>query len=245
MDATQNECQFLPLFKGVPPAEMQVLYFEGRPKFVQADQHIFRLGDPADYIYIILGGAIQLSRRTPDGARRTSEILLKGDMPGMLELFHPDRAYLSDCTAVHDSRLFEIPSEKFKKAVQSNGMLALNILEIMAQRSHLLALEAEQKSIKSAPQQVACFLARLCMLHGFDPNGFDLPYSKTLIASRLGMELETFSRALSKVRDHGIQISGSYVSFADMNALENYICQACGVAENCQEKMALVSKLAQ
>lgn len=76
----------------------------------------------------------------------------------------------------------------------------------MAERAHIAEVEAEHQATMSAAQLVACFMQRLCVLYNFDPKGFDLPYSKTLIASRLGMELETFSRTLAKLKEHGIAV---------------------------------------
>ena len=49
-----------------------------------------------------------------------------------------------------------------------------------------------------------------------DVHGFTLPFKKSLIASRLGMELETLSRALPKLKEHGITVKGSQVVFHDV-----------------------------
>jgi len=116
---------------------------------------------------------------------------------------------------------------------------------MLSRRAHIATVEAEHKATMTAAQQVGCFLERLCILHDFDPHGFDLPYSKTLIASRLGMELETFSRALAKVRDHGISIQGSRVSFNDIQEVEDFACADCSMAGNCDEHEMLRQKLLQ
>jgi CRP-like cAMP-binding protein len=75
--------------------------------------------------------------------------------------------------------------------------------------------EMERQVTMTAPQILAHFLRQICDSHGLDPRGFALPYKKSLIASRLGMELETLSRAWPKLKDHGIIVKGSYVSFPD------------------------------
>jgi hypothetical protein len=85
----------------------------------------------------------------------------------------------------------------------------------------------------NATQIVACFLQHLCVSHQLDPRGFDLPYSKSLIASRLGMQLESFSRTLPKLRELGIVVSGKHVSFVNVNTAQHYACGACSVAEEC------------
>jgi hypothetical protein len=77
-------------------------------------------------------------------------------------------------------------------------------------------------------------LERLCLLYDFDPAGFELPISKTLIASRLRMELETFSRALKKLSAHGITVTGTHVAFTDRGKVGRFVCDACSMREECQ-----------
>src|SRR5471030_2400757 len=94
----------------------------------------------------------------------------------------------------------------------------------------------------SAAQLVACFMQRLCVLYDFNPAGFDLPYSKTLIASRLGMELETFSRTVAKLKEHGITVEGTHVEIHDLGRVEQYVCGFCSIAEDCPTHQAMEKK---
>jgi hypothetical protein len=71
-------------------------------------------------------------------------------------------------------------------------------------------------------------------LYGFDPKNFDLPYKKTLIASRLGMALETFSRSLEKLSDHGITLSGNHVSIHDFEKSTKFVCSECSISDVCE-----------
>jgi hypothetical protein len=64
------------------------------------------------------------------------------------------------------------------------------------------------------------FLLRLCNLDADGPIRLNLPYHKTLIASRLGMKAETFSRALAKLRQEtGIRIKGAAVEIDTVDQL--------------------------
>ena len=85
----------------------------------------------------------------------------------------------------------------------------------------------------SAAQIVACYLQRLCVLYNFDPHGFELPISKTLIASRLRMELETFSRTLKKLKEHGIEVEGTHVRFTSIDKARHFSCDDCSIHEDC------------
>jgi hypothetical protein len=89
-------------------------------------------------------------------------------------------------------------------------------------------------SIGSPAQIVACYLQRLCLVNGLNPNKFELPYSKTLISSRLRIELETLSRTLKSLRNEGIEVNGTSVSFTDKQKIGRFVCNHCSLSEDCQ-----------
>ncbi len=64
-------------------------------------------------------------------------------------------------------------------------------------------------------------------------------YSKTLIASKLRMELATFSRTLKKLIQEGIEIQGSHVSFTDSQKTNDFVCSQCSLFEECSARLFL------
>lgn len=233
----------LPLFTGLPERERDSLIRGGKTHRYEKGQNIFRYGDPIRSFYIVCEGAVQLFRETPDGHEMTSEVLIAGDAIGETEILQLSPTHQFNALAIKNTTLVEFPVSWLKDNIQDNGALALNMLGMLSRRAHVATVEAEHKATMTAAQQVACFLERLCILHDFDPHGFDLPYSKTLIASRLGMELETFSRALSKIRDHGVSVQGNQVSFNNIDEMEAFVCSDCSIAGNCGEHEQLRQRL--
>jgi hypothetical protein len=109
----------------------------------------------------------------------------------------------------------------------------------ISDRLHSAQIEAEHQSTMSATQIVACFLQRLCVLYELDPSGFELPYSKTLIASRLRMELATFSRTLKKLKEEGINVERTHVVFTDKQKTRRFVCDECSLSEDCTAHIKL------
>ncbi len=89
---------------------------------------------------------------------------------------------------------------------------------------HLKALveQIEQIKILSAPQRLADFLIRLSSVRE-GPAEIELPYEKSLIASRLGMKPESLSRALAKLRPLGVSVDRERVSIVDMRLLLQFV----------------------
>ena len=78
--------------------------------------------------------------------------------------------------------------------------------------------EIEQLKARSTPQRIADFLVK----HANANSGaarIVLPYEKALIASRLGMTPESFSRALGKLAKIGVIVDRDSVSIGDVAKL--------------------------
>jgi CRP-like cAMP-binding protein len=233
----------LPLFAGLSEGERSRLVLGGKIRPFKNGEPIFHYGDPIAHFYIVCEGAVQLFRESADGHEMTSDVLIPGDIIGETDILQPRKGRPFNATAAKDSALMELPISWLRETARQNSMLALNLLAILSQRTHIASIEAEHKATMTAAQQVACFLERLCVLHNFDPRGFELPYSKTLIASRLGMELETLSRTLNKIRDHGINVKGTHVAFESLDAMESFVCDHCSISDNCREHELLKERI--
>lgn len=232
-----------PLFAGLALQEQNGLINAGKPRQLARGKLLFGQGDKVSYFYIITSGALQLFRSTPDGHEKTIALLKAGQTICEDEIMDSCHGYRVNCVALENAEVLEFPASWLKNAATRYPNFALNLLSMIAERSHAAELEAEHQATMSAPQLLACFLQRLCVLHDFDPKGFTLPYTKTIIASRLGMEIETFSRTLGKLKAHGIVVEGSNVSITDLDAVSDYVCDACSVSGACATHQALEKKL--
>ena len=84
-----------------------------------------------------------------------------------------------------------------------------------------LVRQVEQLAVKSSAERVAGFLCKLTS-NADGPVTIQLPLDKALIAGRLGMQPETFSRSLAKLRRLGIVTNGGVVQVPDVAALRNF-----------------------
>lgn len=232
----------LPLFSGLTEQEKDMLIKGGKVHHCPRGQMLFVHGEPVTHFYVIVKGTVQLFRVNPDGNQKTLDVLKAGQTMCESEIMDSCSNHRVNATPVEDSVIIEYPVAWLKDAAKKHSTLALNLLSLIAQQAHMAEVEAEHQAAMSAAQLVACFLQRLCVLYDFDPKGFELPYSKTLIASRLGMELETFSRTMAKLKDHGITVNGMHVSITDLERIEEYVCGFCSIAGECATHQAMEKK---
>lgn len=170
---------------------------------------VFLQGDPVDYFYLIIEGWVKLSRLTPGGEQAVIAVFAPGETFGEAAMLGSGE-FQATAELAAPGRLLAFPAKQFIATLKRNGDLALNMLASISCHVQYLGQQLEQLQAKSASQRVGNFLLPLIR----EPNRsaiVQLPYDKSLIAARLGMKPETFSRALAKLRQIGVRTEGSAV----------------------------------
>lgn len=205
------------LLKALDPADLDRMIDAGSVIKLARNQHLFSQGDPAKALFLIVEGQIKLSRLAPDGGEAVVHVFGAGETFAEAAMFMGGR-YPVTATAVTDSRLVSISNARLRDQVLAKPETAFAMLASMAQHLKLLVAQIEQMKLLTTKQRTIRFL--------LDQSGqtdgaasFNLPHDKALIANRLGMKPETFSRALAELTKHGVQMTGSHVAIADVRHL--------------------------
>lgn len=229
----------MPLLAGFRAEEKRLLLSQCRVVTFPAKQFLFHHGDALKAFYIISKGSVQLFRITPDGHELTSDVLVNGDFLCVSDVFNQNNSYQINARTLTDTITLQIPAGWLRFNLMRLDHLGKHLLAAMSEKLFLSQVETEHQATMNAPQLIACLLQQICVAYDLDPAGFDLPYNKSLIASRLGIELETFSRSLPRLKRHGIAVHGNHVSISDREVARRFVCDFCTVAEQCEARKAL------
>lgn len=221
--------KFAAIFKGLSEQEKDELLKDGKIRYLNKKEFLFRHGDPILSFYVVCFGAIQLFRNNADGDEKTVNIATAHD----IIFCDPNSTHQLNAVAVGDAVVLEFSKMWLKESAKKCSEFALNLLTEISKQALAAELEAEHQATMSATQLVSCFMQKLCLVHDLNPRRFTLPYSKKLIASRLGMELETLSRSLAKLKECGINVCGSQVEISESNNIENDVCGHCSIEGDC------------
>jgi len=145
------------------------------------------------------------------------EILGPGMSFGEAVLFM-ERPYLVTATALADGLLLHVSREALFRELDRDPGLARRMLAGLSMRLHMLMKDMEAMTLHSATQRVIGYLTRL------DDDAGDgrvtLPAQKNLVASRLNLTPEYFSRILHELSDEGlIRVDGRAIEILDPRAL--------------------------
>ncbi|MFP4313856.1 MAG: Crp/Fnr family transcriptional regulator [Alphaproteobacteria bacterium] len=198
-------------------------------------QILFLHEDEAKYFYYIKNGWVKLFRETLDGTQAVVDIFTSGHIFGETSIFE-DSLYPYSAEIVEKAEIIALPLKPLKDEIEGNSKLAYDMLSSMAKYRRQQDREIEHRSIQNASQRIGCFLLRLTRQDEQGAVKIQLPYDKMLVASRLGMQPETFSRALKKLKtETGIEIKGATIEMQDLEQLTNYSCGACSSEFPCKD----------
>lgn len=219
---TDTEIAMSSLLLSHMPGELAgKLYKEARIGKVSAGGVIFREGEPANQVIIVLEGTVKLSRTDQFGAEAIIAVQKAGDTVGAPLAFR-NASYPVSCTALKNSRFAALSCEAIRKGVMSSPDTINAVLAATYEHLHSLVKQIGQLKANSSQKRIAQFL-----LSHVDTNEeravFLLPYDKVVIAGLLGITPETLSRLFSKLKSYGVLITGQSVQIDDVARLKNYL----------------------
>lgn len=211
----------------------------GNERKLDKGKIVFIHEEQAENFYILTAGWVKLFRETADGAQSIIDILPAGHTFGETPIFE-DGLYPYSAEIVEPSVVISAPLSLLKEELQSNNELSMNMLKHLIRYKRGQDRELEHMTVQNAPQRIGCFLMRLADSDSKGPVTIHLPYDKTLLAARLGMQPETFSRALAKLKEQtGIRVKGAVVELDNLEQLINYSCQVCSSEFPCKDVVSL------
>jgi CRP-like cAMP-binding protein len=221
---TQAFLANLPLFKELAPAEVDRIATGTTELHVPRGEILFNKGDPCTGFHLVIYGQVKLSFVTPQGSEKVVEIIGPGYSFGEALMFM-DKPYIVMAQTLADSLLLHISKQAVFDGIQHDPGLARRMLAGLARRLHSLIIDVESYSLQSGSQRVIGFLLR----HDVDPASAGGPYtvtlptSKAIVASRLNLTPEHFSRILHDLSEAGlIAVEGRDVRILDATKLRNY-----------------------
>ena len=214
---------------------------QGRHITCAKNQILFLHQDQADTFYLVVKGWMKLFKETIDGTQAVIDIMPDGHIFGESSIFEDD-IYPFSAEAAEDSTLISFPTALLKQEIEDNPNLARGMLSAMARYRKQQDQELEHRTLQNAPQRIGCFLLRLADQKQEGPVRIQLPYDKTLVAARLGMQPETFSRALAKLKAAtDMRIKGAVIELDSIDQLVDYSCIACSSEFPCKDIVKKIS----
>jgi CRP-like cAMP-binding protein len=209
------------LFAGLPEATVRELLRNARILVCARGRMLFMRGDRANRFFIVLDGWVKIFRDAPDGHQTVVGVMKPCEAFAQAAMFGGGD-FPASAEVVSDARILEVPAEPFLTRLRDDVDVALKILASLSARLVHMVQHIEQIQWQSTDHRLAGFLLSLCAEGEQGAVRLKLPYDKSLVAARLGMQPESLSRAFAGLRKMGVSTDGPTVQIEDVAALRRY-----------------------
>ncbi|MCB2099286.1 MAG: cyclic nucleotide-binding domain-containing protein [Rhodobacterales bacterium] len=216
----------VPLFAGLAPEALGWLLESAQVQSCPRDTVLFEAGDPASQFYVVLDGRVELFMRSAGTRRSVIDVLGPGETFDVAAIFDVGR-YPTGARTVEDAELVVVPRDSFVARLSENFDLVLSLMASISRHLRGLVRQVGELKLKTTGQRLGSFLLGLTDAET-GHSTVRLPYDKRLLASRLGMQPESLSRAFGTLREIGVHGENDRVVIDDLTALRTY-CEENGI----------------
>ena len=200
----------LPMFSEMSREEIDRVAAFTLASRVAKGEAVFHAGDPCTGFHIVVN--------SPQGGEKVVEIIGPGQSFGEALMFL-EKPYIVFAHALHDTMLLHVARHCVFSELARDPAFSRKMLSGLSRRLHSLVKDVEAYSLRSSAERVIGYLLR-------DEDALaevELSAGKSVVASRLNMTPEHFSRVLHELSAAGlIAVDGRTVRILDLERLRGY-----------------------
>ncbi len=195
---------------------------------------LFREGQEAKEMFIILSGKVQISKMNAEGKELYLRLCNKNDIVGELTLFTVGPRYLFNARAVEDGEAAAVNIENLEQTLFNNSQLAYQFLKWMNDHIRKTITKFRDLVLHGKKGALYSTLIRLSNSYGIQKDDgihINVPITNQDLANYCGTARESVSRMLGELRDEGIiSINKKRIIIHDLLYLKQQIdCENCPI----------------
>ncbi|HEX2941173.1 MAG TPA: cyclic nucleotide-binding domain-containing protein [Rhodopila sp.] len=211
----------VPLLSQVPERVLERLATSCRLVAIDGGTELYRQGDPADRLYVVIRGQLAGFTVAPNGSTAIIDVIHAGQTLGLAPVLAKQQRLMGVRT-VTDSLLLQIEANGLMGLAEDEPALIAALLQAEAQEFSALLKQVCDLKLRTTAQRLGCYLLSLCKERYGNTSALRLPFDKRLLAARLGCRQENLSRAFAALRQCGVETHGARVILHDIARLQAY-----------------------
>ncbi len=197
-----------PLFEGIEHGEIELMLncLSGRKTEVLKGAPVFLEGDSADFVGVVLEGAIQIVRDDYYGNRSVMAVAEKGELFAEAFSCAGVEALPVSAFALCDSKVMLLNCRQVltvcSSACRFHHRLIGNLLKVVARKSLMLTHKIQLMSCRTTREKIMAYL--LDQAKRRNVSEFVIPYDRQALADHLGVERSAMSAEIGKLKREGV-----------------------------------------
>lgn len=220
----RDEFHHIPLFAALDDTQLETIIKSTRKITLPAKTMLFEKDTPAEHFYLVQSGQIKLFCISSDGDEKVIEILYPSQTFAEAIMFMPKQIYPVSAEAIRDSEIYCFDMKVFRRLLEDSQETCFRLLALMGKNLHARVNEINNLTLHNATYRLIVYLLDLLPEGALELSAIHLSTSKSIIASRLSIQPETFSRILLRMSKDGlIDVQGNDITLLDVNGLRQLL----------------------
>lgn len=187
---------------------------------LRAGDSLFDFGQPAQRFYYLMSGQIKLTRSSPAGAEKVIELVQPGQTFAEVVMFLKRPGYPVNAQAVDDSVVWGFLGQTILDILRNSPDACFAVMANMSFRLRQQVDEIDRLTLHNATERTVSYLLSQIPAGVVESPEVHLTTPKHVIASRLTIKPETFSRILGRLAKADlVDVHGQDIVLRDIEGL--------------------------
>ena len=215
-----EELHHIPLFSALDEEQLDSVIKAGRLVTLGAKKIIFERATPATHFYMLKSGQVKLYCLSEDGDEKVIEIIHPSQTFAEAIMFMPKRMYPVSAETIKPSELYSFDMKQFRDILEDSKETCFRLLATMGRQLHSKINDINNLTLHNATYRLVVYLLEQLPEDAVPLSSIHLKATKVVIASRLSIQPETFSRILLRMSKQGlIEVHGNDITLLDVDGL--------------------------
>lgn len=214
------------LFSPLADRSLEQLAAGSKSSCFARTSRIARAGDLSPGIRLVRSGLLKLSIYSHQGQEKVIAMLDRGKTFGSAEIFSGQPLHY-DAHSISRVELLTVSRDAVRRVSQSDARFNRALVECLSRQFDALVRDIKYASGYTVSQRLVSFLLYRAEEQSGKEALVELAFTKSALASRLGMSPESFSRTLRYLQDRGlITVRVRRIRINDVKALSDLLAES-------------------
>ena len=187
-------------------------------------EHLFEQGQDADKFYLVRSGQIKLFRVSMEGSERVIDVIQPGQIFAECVLFLDKGVYPIGAEALLNTELLSFDFKTFRSVLEESKDTCFQLMSDMSLCLHQYLDQVDYLTLQNASFRLINYLLQQIPEDHQPDESYviQLTTSKSIIASWLSIQPETFSRILRTLKNRQlIEVNGKSITIHNVDQLRD------------------------
>ncbi|GAA0426029.1 transcriptional regulator Dnr [Cocleimonas flava] len=191
---------------------------------LSAGEILFSQKQPATEFFLLVEGKIKISLLSFEGTQKVVDIINPGNTFAEVIILNGMEGYPVNAKALSNAKVLRINAEKYIQVLSNSSEACLKVIGRLSARLHWLMNEMERLSLHNASYRLISYLLEDIPHGSVEETKVILGAPKRIIASRISVTPETFSRTLKSLsQDELIEVYDEHILVKDPSKLREML----------------------